>query len=135
MSEKYEIGYGKPPKSSQFQSGQSGNKKGRPKGSKNVYTLLNEILSQTIPVREGDKTIKISKKVAMLMQLTNEAIKGNIKAMSVLLPYILAADIKAEEKDKVLEVLKYDDEKIISNYLKVISNSEDTNIGEKNNDN
>lgn len=131
MAEKYEIGYGKPPKDSQFQSGQSGNKMGRPKGSKNVYTLLNEILNQTIPVREGGKTIKISKKVAMLMQLTNEAIKGNIKAMSVLMPYVLTADVKAEEKDKVLEVLKHDDEQIITNYLKGVSNSDDTNKGVK----
>jgi hypothetical protein len=30
----YKIGYGKPPKHTQFKKGQSGNKKGKPKGAK-----------------------------------------------------------------------------------------------------
>ena len=34
----YKVGYGKPPKSSRFKSGSSGNAKGRPKGSKNLKT-------------------------------------------------------------------------------------------------
>lgn len=36
MDKEYEIGYGKPPKEYQFKKGQSGNKKGRPKNSKNT---------------------------------------------------------------------------------------------------
>ena len=36
----YEVGYGKPPKSTQFKPGRSGNPKGRTKGSRNgIYNL------------------------------------------------------------------------------------------------
>ena len=38
MADEYEVGYGKPPKDSQFKKGESGNKRGRPKGVKNLKT-------------------------------------------------------------------------------------------------
>lgn len=117
MDEKYEIGYGKPPKDKQFKEGQSGNKKGRPKGSKNTYTLLDEILRQNICLKENGKDRKMSKRMAMLMQLVNKGVKGDVKAISVLFPHILNADIKAEEREKILDSLNKDDEAIIKLYL------------------
>ena len=117
MGKDYEIGYGKPPKEKQFKEGQSGNSKGRPKGSKNVYTLLEEILNQKIALKENGKDIKISKKAAMLMQLTNKAIKGDVRAISVLFPHILTADLKMEEKEKVLEAMNQDDKEIMQLYM------------------
>ena len=115
--DKYQIGYGKPPEHSRFKEGESGNSKGRPKGVKNTYTLLNEILNQKITVTENGKQVKISKRAAMLTQLTNKGVKGDTKAIATLFPYMLTTDIKEEEKAKVLESLSHDDREIIELYL------------------
>lgn len=122
MDKEYEIGYKKPPKSSQFKKGQSGNSKGRPKDIKNTYALLDEILSQKITVTENDKNIQISKRNAMLIQLVNKGIKGDIKAINTLLPHMLIADAKEEDKVKILAALNQDDKEIITNYLRNLSN-------------
>ena len=41
----YEVGYGKPPLHTRFQKGKSGNPKGRPRGKKNMSTLLSTALN------------------------------------------------------------------------------------------
>lgn len=117
MDNEYEIGYGKPPKDQQFKKGASGNPNGRPKGSKNTYTLLQEILNQNLEVVENGKTINISKKAAMLLQLVNKGVKGDIKAITALLPHMLSADAKEEETQKIMESLHRDDAAIIERYI------------------
>ena len=118
MSNENEGGYGKPPKDHQFKPGQSGNKKGRTKGSKNTYSLLNEILNQTVIANVNGKDLKVSKKALMLTQLINKGVKGEVKAITTLLPHMLMADAKEEDKNKILSAMHQDDREIISNYMK-----------------
>lgn len=49
----YEVGYGKPLKANQFRKGQSGSPKGRPRGSRNLATIFNEVAYSRIPVTIG----------------------------------------------------------------------------------
>ena len=65
----YEVGYGKPPKHTQFEPGQSGNPRGRPKGTKNLKTDLMEELGEKILVREGEQARRVSKQRAVVMAL------------------------------------------------------------------
>lgn len=46
------VGYGMPPKRSQFQPGQSGNPKGRAKGARNLATNVRAVLGRRIMVVE-----------------------------------------------------------------------------------
>jgi hypothetical protein len=117
LKDEYDIGYGKPPKETRFNRGKSGNKRGRAKGRKNTYTLLNEILGQKITVEANGGQFRISKKMAMLTQLVNKGVNGDIKAISTLLPHILMADIKEEDKEKLLAALNSEDKAILKMYI------------------
>lgn len=76
--EPYEVGYKKPPKHTQFKPGQSGNPKGRPKGSKNTKTLFLETANSLVNVVMPDgKVRKIKKKEALVLQMYKDAIEKN----------------------------------------------------------
>src|SRR5260221_10150889 len=81
-SDQTEVGYGRPPRHSRFNKGQSGIPKGRAKGTNNLKTDLTEELEEMILVREGTQTIKISKQRAILKTLIARTLKGDGRAAS-----------------------------------------------------
>jgi hypothetical protein len=81
----YRIGKGKPPKKTRFKKGQSGNPTGRPKGSKNLKTLIEEQQNALVTVRENGVEKKISTKKAVIMRLHAEALRGNQRAIQAVL--------------------------------------------------
>ena len=69
----YEVGYGKPPRHTRFQKGRSGNPTGRPRGRKNMATLLSAALDASIIVVENGQRKKITKREAIVTQLVNKS--------------------------------------------------------------
>jgi len=83
----YAVGYGKPPRHSQFKPGQSGNPKGRPKGTRGFAAELTEELGETIRVSENGKIKKLSKQRAMIKSLVAKAAKGDPKSIQIVLAH------------------------------------------------
>jgi Family of unknown function (DUF5681) len=77
--------YQRPPRKGQFKPGQSGNLSGRPPGSKNIRTYVNEHLNKKIPIIEGGKTRKVSRAEAIAIQLVNRAAKGEPKDLAAIM--------------------------------------------------
>ena len=85
MSDDYDVGYGKPPVHSQFKLGQSGNSKGRPKGSKNLKTDLQEELDEFVELKEAGNTITVRKRRAMIKSHVNKAMKGDARSANIII--------------------------------------------------
>jgi hypothetical protein len=79
-----EVGYCRPPMHNRFKPGQSGNPKGRAKGSKNLKTLFNKILNEEVALREGADVRKVSKAEAIMRGLVIGALKGDSRSIGTL---------------------------------------------------
>jgi hypothetical protein len=85
----YEVGYGKPPKSTRFKPGQTGNPRGRPRKPKptpprwydeQMKALVVAEAYRPITVRDGEKTVRIPVIQAVLRSLALSAAKGQSRS-------------------------------------------------------
>jgi Family of unknown function (DUF5681) len=113
------IGYGRPPKHSQFAKGKSGNPNGRPKGSRNFGLAIEDELDTKIPINENGKRKLITKREAVAKQLVHKAASGDTKAIPILLN-----EARAREKAGIgLEAhpnQRVEDRQVMSGILKRI---------------
>jgi hypothetical protein len=112
----YVVGYGRPPRATQFAAGKSGNPKGRPKGSRTVGAILQDILSQKIAVTENGKTRRIPTLEVMFRRLVNDAVRRDPAALKLLLPLIDRYAASPETELRLGELLA-EDQAILSQYL------------------
>lgn len=108
-----DVGYGRPPPEHQFRPGKSGNPKGRPKGSKNLSTVVAQALNERVTIIENGRRRTVTKLEAAVKQIVNKAATGDPAVTRYLLSMAARAE-EGEEAKQPARSLSEDDEKVIA---------------------
>jgi len=132
-SDKYEVGYKRPPKHSQFKAGSSGNPKGRPTGSKNLRTVVNDTLNEKIQITQNGRTSTATIMEAILKRVANKALNGDMRAADLLFKKWVTyfpdlADPKDPPKLELIQTVKCECGKTIKSENSVDKNEADNSI-------
>jgi hypothetical protein len=110
------VGYRKPPKSTQFKKGKSGNPRGRPHGSRGVSVVLRDVIRQKIPVTENGRTRRVPALEVMFRRLANDAMRNDPRALKLILSLVDRYAEAPEAESRIEEVLA-EDQEILARYL------------------
>jgi len=84
-----DIGYGRPPRHTRWQKGQSGNPRGRPKGSRGLKTDLHAELVSRMTIQINGKPVTATKQQLMIKTLTARAAAGDVRAIQTLIGLVM----------------------------------------------
>ena len=115
------VGYGKPPKHTQFKAGQSGNRKGRPKGSRNFKTEVLEKLNAPVSITQNGRKKKVSTQRAALELLSAAMFQGDRHARE---QFLRLAEKHSQPVVGIDDALDPDDQEILDAYVKRQRNGE-----------
>jgi hypothetical protein len=117
-AEPSQVGYGNPPQSTRFKKGQSGNPKGRRKGSHNVATVLAATLREKVVVNENGTRKTVTKLQAAIMQLVNRAASGDLRALQQFIALAREAEATANLPSTERSALGELDQKVLQGIMK-----------------
>ena len=110
----YDVGYRRPPKEHQFKPDQSGKPKGRPRSSKNIDTIFDEIGRGRVRVTIDGKTRTVTRREAVGLKLFLRAMEGDVRALDSFLSRSEAVDAKAERRDAETKLDSVDIETLLA---------------------
>jgi hypothetical protein len=101
------VGYGNPPVEKRFRKGQSGNPRGRPRGTgtRRLAAIVMKEAYRTVPVKQGDRIERVPTIQAVIRAGFANAIRGNGPSQRIFVDLIrfceqeLAAQAAAEAKE------------------------------------
>ena len=109
----YEVGYGKPPHHTRFKTGRSGNPRGRPCGSKNLKTLVNEVLNELVTITENSRRRKITKREAIVRQVVDCSATPDLRAVRIIFDLLRDIEGKSEPASPETSAFTAADEEVI----------------------
>jgi hypothetical protein len=93
------VGYSRPPVATRFRPGQSGNPRGRPKGARNLSTVIAAALNERVAINENGRRRRITKLDAAVKQLVNRAATGELRATHLLLSLVQANEARPAQQN------------------------------------
>ena len=117
LNKRYAVGYAKPPRDTRFSKGRSGNPRGRPKGTPNFATALEQALMDKVIVTEEGNRKAISKLEALVIQMVNKAISGDARARQQTLGVMHILADSNDPPDKPTDALDEAEEKVMDSIL------------------
>src|SRR6266478_3914267 len=129
------TGYRNPPIQSQFKPGQSGNPRGRPKGTLNFATDLKRTLEAPITLNDGGKTKRVSTQKAVLLRMREKALRGDGRALDRLLEFARVFSVGPTEA--TTKIISADDQAILDAFREEVlaaaeADSPDASDGDSN---
>lgn len=115
-----QVGFKSPPRHHRFKPGQSGNPRGRPKGTRNLRTDLHDMLSGTIQVSVNGEPQELSRQQLMLLGLYERAAGKDLAATRMLLDLVLKlfTENSTESTRENSEPVSESDQAIVDDYLR-----------------
>jgi len=111
----YTVGYKRPPAHTRFRQGQSGNPRGRPRGSKSLKSILQNELDRRINITENGKRKKVSVSEALVKKQIAKALGDSDRARDKLFDMVLrhaldgdgqASATSSGDEEKFLALMK-----------------------------
>jgi len=99
VPDEYKVGRGRPPRHTRFKMGQSGNPKGRPRGSRNISAIIAQVMAEKIAVTENGRKRTIPTREAIIRGLRNDALMGNQKSRALLISIDFQMEARSAETE------------------------------------
>ena len=114
----YTVGYGRPPTHTRFKPGKSGNPRGRSPQSRNLKTIVKQVLDEPTPVRKDGRIRQMAAIEALVRTTLSRAFKGDLKAFALLFAVIKHSGYGAEAVGSTQDILPGEDlNAILNEYL------------------
>lgn len=115
-AEPFKVGKGKPPREYTWTPGKSGNPGGRPKGAKNLKTIVSKAAKRKVKVGQGDSERQLLVSEVALYLLQQAVLKGDRKAILDYLAILMrfedagdantsVGDLSAEDKKMLADLI------------------------------
>jgi hypothetical protein len=118
-NEEYKVGYGCPPRHTQFKKNESGNLKGRPRGAKGFNSTLRKVLKTTVPAKINGRTVRMTKLEGVCHRLVDKALGGHVPSILALIKLDpTAQELFAAGAREAVAALEDEDAAVLSAFFK-----------------